>query len=97
MANKNYLSIPKIFILFISLFMAGSAYSDPSCINLITVQKTIDGKICFSKKKIPVCTAGCVVESSITKMMQFRCINDINDAYAPVEIVSSCIRPSSKK
>lgn len=96
MANKKHLSISKIFILFLSLFMAGSAYSDHSCMVQRHVIKTINGQVCASQMAVPVCVEGCVAESSEIKEYLFKC-STTGTLRAQVEVANSCVRPNPNK
>lgn len=98
MANKNYLSVPKLIVLLFSIFIAGSAYSanESSCISQETLVITVNGQACLSTKLLFTCSAGCVPESSHTVSVEFWCASGEKIKQA-VDIPTSCIRPDSKK
>lgn len=96
MINKTLSSPSKLLVLFLSIIITNSAYSnfEKKCLYLRNEVIEMDGKICFSIKPVRKCMSDCSVIEYTQKVIDFVCYTDMNSkpkkAALPVTFPINC-------
>ncbi|HGN2047279.1 hypothetical protein [Proteus mirabilis] len=96
MINKTPFSPSKLLVLFLSIIITNSAYSnfEKKCYYLRNEVIEIDGKTCFSTAPVRKCMSDCSVIEYTQKVIDFICYTDMNSkpekAALPVTLPINC-------